>query len=92
MPLYPKPHTKEWFAALARFNPQQAAHTKAVIEAAGSTEVCSVCGETPTRDYQVVGQELEKDAVATTRLCGDCFDIRGEGLLPFAPGDNSSQN
>jgi hypothetical protein len=92
MPLYPKPHTQEWFANLTKFDPRQAAQTKSIIEAAGSSEVCSICGDTPARDYQVVGEELPKDAVATIRLCKDCFQIRGEALLPFTFGENTDKN
>lgn len=81
------PHSTEWFAALERFNPTQAAHTHLVIERAGTPVCCSVCGDTPSKNYRLVGHDLGEDAVSTLRLCDDCWDIRrgtymeSQGLL-----------
>ena len=70
------PHTKEWFAALAKSNPQEAAHTKQIIKSAGTPEVCSDCGGTPAHDYEITNKWFGPDTVATVRLCDDCFSIR----------------
>jgi hypothetical protein len=77
MAIYPKPHSDEWFRALDKFNPMQAAATRQVIELAGSHEVCSICGDEPSTDYRLTG-ELGNDAVGTIRLCGDCRNIRSK--------------
>ena len=78
MAVYPKPDSDEWFAALRKFNPQQAAQTEQIIKLAGNDRVCSVCGDDPATDYRLVG-DLPADAVGTLRLCDDCRRIRGVG-------------
>lgn len=70
------PHSKEWFAALAKVNPQEAAHAKQIIKAAGTPDVCSLCGSQPVRDYQVLNRWFANDVVATFRLCEDCLSLR----------------
>jgi len=70
------PHSDAWFAALEKFNPTQAAHSRYIVKAAGSTSVCSVCGDTPTTDFEVVGPSIEPDAPVIFRLCDDCYGIR----------------
>lgn len=47
------PHTAEWFAALAAWDPQQAAHTRSILQQSGSDAVCSICGDAPVRDYRL---------------------------------------
>jgi hypothetical protein len=88
MPLYPTPHSEEWFRALNAFNPQQAAATRRIIELAGRTDACSICGDHPANDYKLVGKYFPSDAVATIRLCDDCRSIRkasyGEEFEPLA--------
>jgi hypothetical protein len=76
MPIYPKPHSRDWFRALEAFNPEQAAMTKKILELAGRDDVCSFCGDDPAKDYQLVGEHFEKDTVTTIRLCDDCRRIR----------------
>jgi hypothetical protein len=76
MPLYPKPHSPDWFRALEAFNPAQAATIKQIVDLAGRVDVCSMCGDDPANDYQLVGEHLERDAVATVRLCDDCRLLR----------------
>ena len=76
MPLYPEPHSKEWFDDLESFNPQQAAQTREVLNLAGRKDVCSVCGDDPASDYKVIGENMPADAVASIRLCDDCREMR----------------
>jgi hypothetical protein len=92
MPHYLKPHTKEWFAALKKVNPQQAAHTERIIQLAGSSDVCSVCGDEDSSEYQILKMKFDRDVVATIRLCDDCRSIRmrkGEDFVPLTEGENS---
>jgi hypothetical protein len=70
------PHTSEWFAALAAWNPHQAAHTRSILQQSGSNSVCSVCGDEPVRDYRLVGPGIPDGAICTLRLCNDCWRIR----------------
>ena len=83
-----QPHTKEWFEALRAFNPRQAAHTERIIQQAGSSEVCSVCGDKPAPVYRAVAPEPVDRSVVTIRLCADCRSIRqytqGEQYEPMS--------
>ncbi len=76
MPLYPKPHSQEWFEALEKFNPMQAAIVKQVVATIGRLDVCSICGDNPAKDYKLIAKGLPEDAVATIRLCDDCLNMR----------------
>lgn len=79
------PHSKEWFAALAKMDPQQAAQTKQIVKSAGTADVCSLCGGHSAIDYEVTNKWFEGDTPATFRLCEDCLSIRatneGERLV-----------
>lgn len=78
-----RPHTPEWFASLRTWNPKQAAMTEAAIQAAESSDVCSVCADDPARDYALVS--MPAAGPRTLRLCDDCFRIRSldELMRPF---------
>ncbi|MBS1154450.1 MAG: hypothetical protein H6R07_374 [Proteobacteria bacterium] len=69
-----RPHTPEWFTSLREWNPKQAAITEAAIQAAGSSDVCSVCADCPVRDYVLMS--MPATGPGTLRLCDDCFRIR----------------
>jgi len=83
-----KPHTKEWFAALEKVNPNQAAHTRQIIGLAGRDDVCSICGDVESADYKVASEQTLPGAINTLRLCADCVKIRkqveGEIFHPLA--------
>jgi hypothetical protein len=66
---YLKPHSEEWFAALTKLEPTQAAHTMQIIELARKPDVCSACGDSPARDYEIVKRLFAKEVPATIRLC-----------------------
>ncbi|MBW9242087.1 YiiX/YebB-like N1pC/P60 family cysteine hydrolase [Pseudomonas paracarnis] len=68
------PHTPEWFASLREWNPKQAAITEAVIKAAGSLDVCTVCADEPVRDFVLLSAPAA--GPGTLRLCDNCFRIR----------------
>ncbi|MGA8148965.1 MAG: YiiX/YebB-like N1pC/P60 family cysteine hydrolase [Gallionellaceae bacterium] len=72
------PHTSEWFTALAAWNPQQAAHTRLVLQKSESNAICSICGDEPVRDYRLVGPGVPDGVICTLRLCNDCWRIRSE--------------
>ena len=82
------PHSKEWFTALNRFDPQQAASTRKLLKAAGAENVCSLCGSHPASDYEVADKWFEADTPVTFRLCEDCLSIRatndGERFVPLS--------
>ncbi len=75
MPIYLKPHSPEWFRALEDFDPSKAAMTWSVIKKFGF-EVCSICGDVPAHDYQLIDGFMERNAVATIKLCDDCLQIK----------------
>lgn len=81
-----RPHTEEWFAVLSRQNPQQASVVRTVLEAVGSTEVCTFCGDDPAPDYRLI-EAGAPDSVMTVKLCDDCRRIRkdhhGETFVPL---------
>jgi hypothetical protein len=70
------PHSGEWFEALKKQNPHQAAVTRTIIELAGQTDVCSICGDRPSKVYRLIGSELLVQPVNTFRLCSECWQIR----------------
>lgn len=70
------PHSPEWFDALEAWNPHQAQQTRQMIRLSGNYLACSVCGDEPTRDYRLIGHDVPEGAVATLRLCDDCWRIR----------------
>ncbi len=76
MPYYFKPHTPEWFEALEAVDPIKATVTKIVVQSLGRLNVCSVCGEDPAQDYEMIDKHMQKNAVATIRLCDDCLKIK----------------
>ena len=81
-----KPHSPEWFDALQASDPAKAAHTRQIIELAGSDAVCSVCGDDPAADYKLEAVKLLDNTVLTLRLCNDCLKIRsdqGENFVPM---------
>lgn len=81
-----RPHTAEWFASLRTWDPVQALMAEAAIKAAGSAEVCTVCGDDPAKDYEVL--QPAPAGPGTIRLCNDCYGIRSpqEPMAPF-PAD-----
>ena len=87
MPFYFKPHTPEWFRAMEAFDPVKAEITKDVIATFGRMDVCSVCGEDPADDYQIIDSFMQSNAVATIRLCDDCLRFRvvihQETFIPY---------
>lgn len=57
-------------------NPMQATHTKQMVEAAGSIDVCSVCGEPANTNYFIKNAPKKNNNFATIKLCDDCVLIR----------------
>lgn len=57
----------------------QAKQARMIVEAAGSPDVCSVCGDDPTNDFQLAPGTFPIDAVVSVRLCDDCHEIRSNG-------------
>jgi hypothetical protein len=79
-----RPHSKEWFAALGKVNPQEATHTRQIIKSAGSDEVCSLCGGEPARNYQITNKWFEGGIPASFRLCDECLSTRASEGEQFA--------
>jgi hypothetical protein len=92
MPFYFKPHTPEWFRALEATDPGKAEITKMAIEFAGNPDVCSICGDSPADDYELIDLNMAANAVATIRLCEVCFSIKTElyqeSFIAFMPNEN----
>lgn len=78
MTTYLKPHSPEWFDALEKSNPKQAAQTRQILSARGHDDVCSICGDEPALDYALAERQPVSGVVSTLRLCNDCLDIRRE--------------
>ena len=66
-------HTPEWFDALRRLDPEQAAMTAQIIKLAGHSDVCSICGEPRSKPYIMVAEPA-----LPIRLCDDCLRIQKE--------------
>lgn len=67
-----KPHSEEWFEELENQNSIQAAQTRQIISLAGSTDVCSICGDEESSDYKLESNQSVSGMVVTLRLCNDC--------------------
>jgi hypothetical protein len=80
-----EPHSKEWFAALEKINAAQAAMTHAAIATVGRIDVCSICGDEPSKAYRLVGRNIPVGAVHSLRLCNDCWGIR-RSMYAESPG------
>lgn len=72
------PHSPKWFEALRKFNRQQADHTAKILELAGRSDVCGICGDDPASDYEIQLIAPPAGAVTTLRLCDDCHEIRAQ--------------
>lgn len=87
MPFYFKPHSPEWFRALEAFDPSKAVITRLAVTISGSLDVCSICGDDPAHDYQLIDKFVDKDAIATIKLCDDCLRLKRkfhkEKYVPF---------
>ena len=59
--------------------------TRTVIEIAGNSDVCSLCGDTPASDYRLDKPNRPPNGPDTLRLCGDCLRIRKMSGELFAP-------
>ncbi|PDT38150.1 hypothetical protein CO671_01770 [Rhizobium sp. M10] len=79
------PHTPEWFSSLEQWDPPQAMMTRAVIEAAERSDVCSVCGDDPASDFVLEDHQRPLGGPATLRLCSDCLGIRRSGGAFYVP-------
>ncbi len=77
------PHSPEWFAALQQWDPAKAMMTRKVVELAGTTDVCSVCGDGPASDYSLEEEHRPAGGPDTWRLCADCLEIRRRSGEPF---------
>ena len=88
-----RPHTAQWFAALEPWDPHQAGFTRSVIETAGSSEVCSICGDYPASVYRLGESDRPPYGVDTFRLCRDCFGTRTDTgqHLDFLPEGSADQ-
>lgn len=85
LPLHLTPHTDEWFTAMEQWDPPKAMMTRKVIEMAGRSDVCSVCGDDPASDYYLAGEHRPTAGPDTLRLCDDCVLIRRASGEPFLP-------
>jgi hypothetical protein len=79
-----RPHTPEWFEALQPWDPRKATMTRLAIQTAGSSEVCSVCGDDPASDYVLVAG-IPAGGPSTLKLCADCLRLRRRGGEEFEP-------
>jgi hypothetical protein len=77
------PHSPEWFTALQQWDPAKAMMTREVVELAGRTDVCSICGDDPASDYLLEEEYRPAGGPDTLRLCDDCLEIRRWSGEPF---------
>ncbi|TAL18302.1 hypothetical protein EPN96_02025 [bacterium] len=88
-----EPHTPEWFAALEQWDLHQAKQTREIINLAGSSDVCSICGDDTANDHVLIKSQRPPGGPGTLRLCDDCLKIRGlmgEQYLPL--NDQQDEN
>jgi hypothetical protein len=79
------PHSEHWFTIVDSVEPRLGAIARMNIEASGSVDGCSACGD-PAEDYLIVNGAEAMPGVPSLRLCTDCVGIRsgnGEILAPL---------
>jgi hypothetical protein len=80
------PHSSEWFEILLEIDAEKSVHTGNIIGAAKSKDVCSICGDSPSREMICVRvPPPDVPLPLKFRLCDDCFNIRrrdGEVWFP----------
>ena len=84
-----EPHTPYWWSVIDRVEPQLAALSRHAVASAGSTDVCTSCGDQPASSYRLVNGAETMPGVPSLRLCDDCIEIRrgmGNVLVPFLSG------
>ena len=63
--------------------------TQEAVRFGAKLNVCSICGDEPARDYQLIDEFMEEAAVAAIRLCDDCLGIKRnihrEIFVPYKP-------
>jgi hypothetical protein len=79
-----KPHSEEWFRRLAGHDPSEAALIRRVLTKAGTLEACSMCGRTPSKEYELPDVRFEDGDSFTVRLCARCASFNEDVMLPFS--------
>jgi len=80
-----EPHSDLWFAIVDRVEPALGRIARITIQATGSLEGCSSCGD-PARDYRIANSAAAMPGVPSLRLCKECISIRrglGERVQPI---------
>jgi hypothetical protein len=77
------PHSPEWFEAMQLWDPVKAAQTRYIVDDAGHTEVCSICGDDPAKDHRLEKPFRPAGGPDTLKLCEDCVEIRRDMGEPF---------
>jgi len=83
VPVVLVPHSPEWFEAMELWEPPKAAQTRAMVDHAGSDDVCSVCGDEPAFICRLAEGFRPAGGPDTLRLCEDCLEIRRASGDPF---------
>jgi len=73
---YLEPHTQSWFMALEAEDPSSAAQIRQLLANVGRSDICSLCGARPARDYWIVARRTDPAPVPTLRLCEPCISVR----------------
>lgn len=81
-----EPHSAYWYSIIDRVEPRLAALSRIVVDAEGSVDVCSSCGDQPARPYRLANSAETMPGVPSLRLCDECVEIRRDMnnvLVPF---------
>lgn len=78
------PHSEHCFSIVDRVEPRLGVLARIYIEATGSVDGCSSCGD-PADDYLIVNGAEAMPGVPSLRLCRDCVGIRSGNGEIFAP-------
>ncbi|KTE04344.1 hypothetical protein ATE68_01455 [Sphingopyxis sp. H038] len=81
-----EPHSPIWFVIVDRLARRFGQQVRFTLQCEGSHSICTICGDQPIGDFQIVEAVTTPRGVPSLRLCTACLIARecdGEMLLPM---------
>jgi len=71
-----EPHSDGWFAIVDRVDRAFANGVRATIKCESAHDICTICGDHPLGDFEVLDSFVNERAIPSLRLCACCLEIR----------------